>query len=432
MTVTASRLEAWGTLITNQRLARFWAFLAPIISIVSPRIFILYLAAHAAGLAIPLWLAIYRPQGRFSAAQLPDRLQIVFWMKWLAAFAFLFLIANINSADHSDTLTSTLHVFTALFAIAIFSCGIRVIEFEKLQSNFRALLWGVIAAWVIFNLVGLTYNFQDLFPESIQPVLTPLSGFFNRSLVVATLLTGLAIWHAVLTGQKGLAWIASGLMSSAILFSQSESALLAAIVLLVVTIFVRRWGETVIRILGALALVWIWVLPLVINYILEIVAGNTWIRETGQYIQAIYSALARLEIWAAASDRIAERPFLGWGHDGVQHYGLPTIQGIFFPIKTPLHPHNGALQAWIDLGILGPIALSVAIILLCRYLINTKGWTRPFMTAIAFATIGAMFVSHGLWQTWWIGLLGYLFGTCLVMEDAGRRLSPDANITNTK
>lgn len=426
--MTIDRLQAWVKLITNQQLARFWAFLAPIISIASPRIFILYLAVHAAALAIPLWLAIYRPLGGVPTARLPDRKQIVFWIKWLAAFVFLFLIANINSSDHSDTLTTTLHVFAALLAIAIFSCGIRVIKFERLKSNFQALLWGAIMAGVIFNLIWLTFHFQDQFPEFIQQVLMPLTGFFNRSLVVATLLTGMAIWHAILTGQKGLALTAGGLMTSGILLSQSESALLAAIVLIAVTILVRRWGGMVIKLLGALTLVWIWVLPLVLNSILDAVAKSVWIRETGQHIQAIYSALTRLEIWAAASDRIAERPFLGWGHDGVQHYGLPTIRGIFFPIKTPLHPHNGALQAWIDLGILGPIAMSIAILLLCRYLLKANGRAQPFMAAVAFAAIGVMFVSHGLWQSWWIGLLGYLFGTSLVMEEAYRRPSPDAGV----
>ena len=424
MTVNRSRLEAWGKYITLSRIGMVWAFIAPLISILSPRIFILYVAISATALAVPLWLAIYEPQSRFSASLLPDRRKIFFWAKWVAALVVLFVIANINSANHGDTLKSTLHFFTALYAIGIFTCGIRVVEFDKVCANFQALLWGVIAAGTIFTLMWLTYFFRHEFPVEISQRLVPLSSSFNRALVVFILLGGLGVWHAVLTGQKGLAWIAGGLMMTSALLSKSESAMLAAIVLFTIIPLVRLWGGVAIRALGGLALVWIWGLPLILNSILDKVASNIWINETGQHVPAIYSMLTRLEIWAATSNRIAERPFLGWGHDGVQHYGLSTIQGVFFTIKTPLHPHNGALQGWIDMGLLGPIAMSAAIILICRHLLKAKGRTQAYLTALAFSAIAVIFVSHGLWQTWWIGLLGYIFGSGIMIEEAGRRLSP--------
>ena len=76
------------------------------------------------------------------------------------------------------------------------------------------------------------------------------------------------------------------------------------------------------------------------------------------------SAGHRLLIWSFAGDRIAERPLAGWGLDSAR-----AIPGGKDPIRPgqswmPLHPHNAALQLWLELGVPGtvPFALMVAVV----------------------------------------------------------------------
>ena len=62
------------------------------------------------------------------------------------------------------------------------------------------------------------------------------------------------------------------------------------------------------------------------------------------------SAGHRLLIWSFTGDRIAERPLTGWGLDASR-----AIPGGRDPIRPgeawmPLHPHNAALQLWLELG----------------------------------------------------------------------------------
>jgi O-antigen ligase len=131
-----------------------------------------------------------------------------------------------------------------------------------------------------------------------------------------------------------------------------------------------------------------------------------------------FSAWHRLMIWSFVGDRIAERPLSGWGLDAAR-----AIPGANQPLYAgrvwlPLHPHNAALQVWLELGVLGAMlfALSVAWLWLS---LAAAFWPRFFtaaagaslMTAVV-ATIGA----YGIWQEWWIGTLWLSLFLILVMS----------------
>ena len=71
------------------------------------------------------------------------------------------------------------------------------------------------------------------------------------------------------------------------------------------------------------------------------------------------SAGHRLLIWSFAGDRIAERPLIGWGLDASR-----AIPGGDDPIRPgeswmPLHPHNAALQLWLELGVPGAVLFAL-------------------------------------------------------------------------
>ncbi|MBV8165542.1 MAG: O-antigen ligase family protein, partial [Alphaproteobacteria bacterium] len=69
------------------------------------------------------------------------------------------------------------------------------------------------------------------------------------------------------------------------------------------------------------------------------------------------SAIHRLVIWQYTDQRIAEKPLLGWGMDAARampghdvYRSLPDATGTERRYELmPLHPHNGALQVWVEL-----------------------------------------------------------------------------------
>lgn len=103
----------------------------------------------------------------------------------------------------------------------------------------------------------------------------------------------------------------------------------------------------------------------------------------------------RIGYWTYAMQRIAEHPWRGWGLDASRAFS-PHIQ---------LHPHNGALQVWLELGVLGAAAAALAWVFAFRRL------ARDERSLVAAATAGSAaiylffgVVSFGVWQEWWLAL----------------------------
>lgn len=123
------------------------------------------------------------------------------------------------------------------------------------------------------------------------------------------------------------------------------------------------------------------------------------------------SALHRLIIWSFTRDRITEHPLKGWGMDAsrtipgadeeklvslISSQGEARVQNFSL---LPLHPHNGVLQLWLELGLPGAMLGAILAWGLCRHAPHTS---RPPLT---LATLATGFVlsnlSYGLWQSWW-------------------------------
>ena len=139
------------------------------------------------------------------------------------------------------------------------------------------------------------------------------------------------------------------------------------------------------------------------------------------------SALHRIVIWQVTAKHIAERPVLGSGFDtsrsfyssadGKLQYFAPGKSGkvwknTFEPI--PLHPHNGVLQIWLEMGFIGALLLVGVLIGVLQAI---SGLENRINRA---ACLGAMssalvigLVSFGAWQIWWLSAL-FLVGTAMV------------------
>ncbi|HEY2751427.1 O-antigen ligase family protein [Phenylobacterium sp.] len=103
----------------------------------------------------------------------------------------------------------------------------------------------------------------------------------------------------------------------------------------------------------------------------------------------------RMSYWRFAVERISEHPLRGWGLEASRDMAPGLI----------LHPHNGALQLWLELGLPGAFlgaALCASVFLGLSRPGRDPGAVTGAATAAAYLTIGL--VSFGIWQEWWVGL----------------------------
>jgi O-antigen ligase len=117
-------------------------------------------------------------------------------------------------------------------------------------------------------------------------------------------------------------------------------------------------------------------------------------------IEALKAALPlswsqRVGYWSHAVDWIGDRPLRGWGLDASRMFA-PGIQ---------LHPHDDALQIWLELGVIGAVAAAVF------WGLTLTRLSRPSRDLVAAATASSLAayllfggVNFGVWQEWWLGL----------------------------
>ncbi len=134
----------------------------------------------------------------------------------------------------------------------------------------------------------------------------------------------------------------------------------------------------------------------------------------------------RLLIWDFAGKRIAERPLLGWGLDSSR-----SIPGGKELIRTdqrrlPLHPHDAALQVWLELGLPGA-ALSALLLGWLWLRLAAAAWPRLYAAAAGGSLAAAsavMSAGWGVWQEWWIATLSLAAFAIIAMARAAVDLPP--------
>jgi O-antigen ligase len=125
----------------------------------------------------------------------------------------------------------------------------------------------------------------------------------------------------------------------------------------------------------------------------------------------------RLLIWGFTGDRIREKPILGWGLDAAR--SIPGGKVEIRPGQSwlSLHPHDAALQVWLELGAPGAVLFAMFVSLMWLRLDSTN--TRRAYAAAAGGSLTAAlivaFAGWGIWQEWWLSMLEFaLFATLVV------------------
>lgn len=278
-------------------------------------------------------------------------------------------------------------------ALAVFAVGVA--------------LFGLVLLLEFATDAGLYERLHVAFYEPIRHDLAEVSmGHSSFVLAIFWPLALAAAWKARITGWVALPMTA-GALAAALRFG-SDAPVIAVPMAAVIGLAAWRWPSGAPRTLAvAAALYWL-LAPAIIALA----------HATGRYdafervIPRSWSM--RMDFWTHAVDWLKDHPLRGWGLDASRVFGPGII----------LHPHDDALQVWLELGAVGAVLAAAVWFLSLRRLarpLSNLGGAAATASAAVYLLFAA--VNFGVWQEWWLAMAALIaIVTALLIEpDPGRR-----------
>jgi O-antigen ligase len=256
----------------------------------------------------------------------------------------------------------------------------------------QILAWGAAALGVLITVESLTH--AALYRAMRVAIGDPIRMDFAevkiaQAAFVLTLLTPVAAVAAVRVTRAPwlvLPMIAAILVSHRVMADAPPLALLLA---LVAGAAALRWPMGAPLVLAGLASAFFLLAPLAVWLAMQ--AGLYAPVEAGVPL----SWSMRMGYWRHAVGWIVDHPLRGWGLDASRMFA-PGIG---------LHPHDSALQIWLELGLPGAVLAALFWALVLTRMAREKAdlpTAACLGSAVVYLTFGA--ISFGVWQEWWLGL----------------------------
>jgi len=278
----------------------------------------------------------------------------------------------------------------------------------KLNIKYSAVIYllGLLStlALIIFQTVSnyLNIDYFEIFQQT-----TKTSSFLSVTNPTATVLAVLAMPGCLLIWRGVSAPIAITvlLITAIIIFlSQSLAAIAGFIFSFLLTLAVLSAGKKIIRFITLGIMLFVLTLPAIIFL------NNTpftYMREqlSSHNVNLPLSSIHRTYIYDFVLQNISDKPLLGWGI-GVSR-SLPGSQEKIAELNRellPLHPHNSIFEVWVELGLVGALALTVLIFFIMIRIVRIV--KEQAATAVLFGSASAYIVigltSYSIWSSWWI------------------------------
>ncbi len=319
----------------------------------------------------------------------------------ILAWALVSILWTADPGAAAEKLLRLLGVLAAGLIVADIALGLSQTERRILA---RLLIAGVLLAGVLvaFELI-MDAPIKHLLRSELDDESLLLSSF-NRGATMFALL----VWPATLLlyrWRRGAAiafWIGTLTLLLSLLSGAAVLAVAAGGIVFLLAWFAPRRMPVI---LAALISAYMLASPLISG---TLAGRDTVMRHENNLARSTYH---RLLVWSFAAERILERPILGWGFDSSRR--IPGGKSMLDTSEQamPLHPHNGALQLWLELGAVGAVLaalLPVWLLLALRRapLRLDNAATMGFITS----TFVILCLSYGLWQSWWLSAIWLVAG----------------------
>ena len=337
---------------------------------------------------------------RVEDEQRPVALAILVLVTWALAS----VLWSPFKPDSIESATAAKLIAQAILYWALFRAGAAA-SAEARTMALRVLAWGMGGLGLILALeaatgAGIYQALRAAIGDPIRPDLAVRNvaqgGFVLAVLTPAAALaskrTGCGVWPIVLM---------AGGIAGASLSLAADAPILALVVSVLFGLAVYRWPVAAPRVLGGMVATLFLAAP-----------GVVWLTRKLGWFQELEASVSlswsqRMGYWRHATDWIGDHPLRGWGLDASREFAPGII----------LHPHNGALQIWLELGLIG--AVSVAVfwgVLFANLSRPERGTGRAVAAATAGAYLVFSAVSFGVWQEWWLALGAVAAAACMAVQ----------------
>ena len=255
-----------------------------------------------------------------------------------------------------------------------FACGLAIFVFERLTDNLLHELGGEI------NPGRSAFSILNRAATGLALLLWPVTAVLYRgtvgrwSLLLPPFVLGLLLFYE---SQAAIIGVATGLAMLIIALLSLRAATYLLVGLIVIVMLASPF-----------------------------IAGQIDVPNTFETGWIAHSAQHRLHVWQYAADRILDRPLFGWGFDSsnrMPNMGVEPFEGAKRVI--PSHPHNAALQIWLELGLVGTLIVLGILLSLWRLLDRLSAFDRAAAIALFVAGLVVANLSYGIWQSKWVATL---------------------------
>jgi O-antigen ligase len=360
--------------------------------------------APGVGLMGLLTLGYLRPKGK----DLIGFGLLALAVAWAGVSAVWSAAPNLQAHGVKDVSRLTyLHLGYQLALAGAFVMSARALSAQTAQAALRWMAGGLVVMALILLVEGVS---QAAVYQSVQGFITPKvrPDLAVRNVALGGYVLATLIWPvgaALARERRQWAYVAILLLAATVVFStfalRGDSPTVACVFGVLAFGLVYRFGRpAVLALLGVTVVYW-----LLTPWIMLGLDDAGVLNRINGHLPASWDR--RLEVWSFAIGRWGEDPFLGLGLDASRAY----------PGYIPLHPHDGAIQIWLELGVAGAV-LAAAFWGLMFWRIAERSSERLFAatasaTATVYLVIGA--ISFGLWQEWWICLGALALACCVAL-----------------
>jgi O-antigen ligase len=320
---------------------------------------------------------------------------------WIPAIAFICLAAlSTIWAPDGEIASERVYKLLIFFPVGI-SLGLIASQCKDVGGDGarKALLFGsgvglVLLAWAVLTAGGL---FALLNPD--VPYLEAPAGN-NRGAVILVLLVTAVVLAARRLFWEPWVWMSIACLGGLLFFAASQTAFLGLL------IWVAVFGAAVAAPGLARSLV-IWGGAAFILTQPMLVLAVEALDPARSVDISIASVGARLDVWIAVAHKTMEAPILGHGIEATRSITDWANEFLYFGGRKVPHPHNGILQIWIELGLVGATLAALVWVAVTRWIDQFVREDQPPLFALAACFLVVTGISHGLWQSWWLwGMFG--------------------------
>ncbi len=382
--------------MTSELWARYFAlWLLPLaVSVVSPLPFAYLVPALALG-----GLILFRVKEK-AWPQFDFRLY-----GWVSAICALMGLSTLWSVDPDRSLQQAFKLGTMLL------CSLPLLDLARAapQAAITPLQRWLPLAGIAIAAAAATELALD-FPvyraaSGAAPDEMIFGSILNKNAAVAVMILPFALLFCRRTKSIAAAALLLAAMAALFVFTESQSAQLAIIIMLFAWLALFVLPDAGIPVaFGKVALVLLlmpWLAPIAFD------AFAASLAKSAEFASKA-STSARLENWDFISRKVIEKPWLGFGMDATRSIEDFRSEKLYFPSDRVMHPHNLALQVWIEFGLPGIVVALGFFTFLFRRLMALPHAQRRIPFAAFCGAMVFLMLSWSLWSGWLLALLIYV------------------------